>query len=56
MYYDNYTKILHINKHLMIGIGGFTNWALKYHKRENLTYFRVGKLAFSYYNNELQGK
>ena len=48
IWYDDYTKILHLGKQ-SIGLGGFTNWALVYHrdKEIGLTYFRIGKLAIA---------
>jgi len=47
IWYDDYTKILHLGKNLKIGIGGFTNWGLTFHrdKEIGLIYFRLGKLA-----------
>lgn len=58
-WYDNYTKILHIggeqgfkngSRELMIGLGGFTDWAINHQKNDDigLLYLRIGKLAFSY--------
>jgi len=46
LFYDDYTKILHIGK-VMIGLGGFTNWELKYYHSEEFGwhYMRIGKLA-----------
>lgn len=46
IFYDDYTKILHIGS-TMIGLGGYCNWALRYYKNKEckFIYVRIGKLA-----------
>jgi len=46
IFYDDYTKILHLGK-VMIGLGGFTDWKLLHYKSQDFGwhYFRLGKLA-----------